>query len=106
MARLYYQIGDFETHNSNRYLGKSLGIFHQVDATRPHWWLVNIGSGNGLVPSGNKPLSESMLTQIYVYVYVYGLKVTSIPKMSDCAVGCWESRWDSNPRSFCHKEET
>ena len=26
--------------------------------------LVNIGSGNGLVPSGNKPLSEPMLTQI------------------------------------------
>ena len=26
-----------------------------MDATRPHWWLVNIGSGNGLVPSGNKP---------------------------------------------------
>ena len=28
--------------------------------------LVNIGSGNGLVPSGNKPLPEPMLTQIYV----------------------------------------
>ena len=27
---------------------------------------VNIGSGNGLVPSGNKPLPEPMLTQIYV----------------------------------------
>ena len=38
----------------------------QVNATRPYWWLVNIGSGNGLVPSGNKPLSEPMLTQIYV----------------------------------------
>ena len=22
------------------------------------WWLVNIGSGDGLVPSGNKPLPE------------------------------------------------
>ena len=29
-----------------------------------HWWSVNIGSGNGLVPSGNKPLPEPMLTQI------------------------------------------
>ena len=27
---------------------------------------VNIGSGNGLVPSGNKPLPEPMLTQISV----------------------------------------
>ena len=26
-------------------------------------WQVNIGSGNGLVPSGNKPLPEPMLTQ-------------------------------------------
>ena len=28
------------------------------------WWQVKIGSGNGLVPSGNKPLPELMLTQI------------------------------------------
>ena len=28
----------------------------------------NIGSGNGLVPSGNKPLPEPMLTQIYVAI--------------------------------------
>ena len=27
---------------------------------------VNIGSGNGLVPLGNKPLPEPMLAQIYV----------------------------------------
>ena len=27
----------------------------------------NIGSGNGLVPSGNEPLPEPMLTQIYVH---------------------------------------
>ena len=24
----------------------------------PHWWLINIGSGKGLMPSGNKPLSN------------------------------------------------
>ena len=29
-----------------------------------YWWSVNIGSGNGLVPSGNKPLPEPILTQI------------------------------------------
>ena len=38
----------------------------------PRWMLldltidVSIGSGNGLAPSGNKPLPEPMLTQIYV----------------------------------------
>ena len=38
---------------------------HQVNATRPNWWSVNIGSDNGLMPSGTKPLSEPMLTQVY-----------------------------------------
>ena len=38
----------------------------QVNATKHLWWYVNIGSGNGLVPSGNKPLPEPMLTQTYV----------------------------------------
>ena len=37
-----------------------------MNATRPYWWSVNIGSGNGLVPSGNKPLPEPMLTKIFV----------------------------------------
>ena len=31
---------------------------------------VNIGSGNGLVPSGNKPLPEPMLTQISVAMLI------------------------------------
>ena len=31
-----------------------------------HWGSVNIGSGNGLVPSGNKPLPEPILTQNFV----------------------------------------
>ena len=31
----------------------------------------NIGSGNGLVPSGNKPLSEPMLTQIYAAIWCH-----------------------------------
>ena len=31
-----------------------------------------IGSGNGLVPSGNKPLSEPMLTQMYVAIRIRG----------------------------------
>ena len=30
---------------------------------------VNIGSGNGLVPSGNKPLPEPMLNQISVAIW-------------------------------------
>ena len=34
-----------------------------MNATGPYLLSVNIGSGNGLVPSGNKPLPETMLTQ-------------------------------------------
>ena len=38
----------------------------QVKCHKLHWWLVNIGSGNGLVPLGIKPLPELMLTQISI----------------------------------------
>ena len=32
-------------------------------------WLVNIGSVNGLVPSGNKPLPETILTRFYIITW-------------------------------------
>ena len=32
---------------------------------------VIIGSGNGLVPDGTKPLPEPMFTQIYVAIYLH-----------------------------------
>ena len=32
-------------------------------------WLDNISSGNGLVPSGNKPLPKLMFTQVYVTIW-------------------------------------
>ena len=43
----------------------------QVTATRSHRRWVAIGLGNGLVPSGTKPLPEPMLTQFYVSHSVY-----------------------------------
>ena len=42
--------------------------YSQGNATKPHYWDVNIGSGNGLVLSGSKPLSELILTQINVTI--------------------------------------
>ena len=39
-----------------------------MDATVRYLRQVNIGSGNGLEPSGNKSLPEPMLTQIYVAI--------------------------------------
>ena len=36
-----------------------------MNAIRSLWLWVNVGSGNGLVPSGNKPLLEPMLTKFH-----------------------------------------
>ena len=35
-----------------------------MNVTGLQWWSVNIGSCNGLVPSGDKPLPEPMVTQM------------------------------------------
>ena len=35
----------------------------------------NIGSGNGFLPSGNKPLPEPMLTQVYDDVWHHRISV-------------------------------
>ena len=61
---LQSQISEFHTHFNDTYLEYFLWNCNQLNATTPHWSLINIGSGNGLVPSGNKPLPEPMLTQI------------------------------------------
>ena len=53
------------------YLDHILWNWASVIATRPHWWTVNIGSGNGLVLSGNKRLPEPMLTQIFVTIWLH-----------------------------------
>ena len=56
---------NFQTYIKDTYLEYFLWNCPLVNTTSPHWWLVNIGSGNGLVPSGNKPLPEPMLIQIF-----------------------------------------
>ena len=40
-----------------------------MNAMGPYCWEANIGSGNGLVPSGNKPIPEPMLNNIYVTIW-------------------------------------
>ena len=42
--------------------------YSHVNVTEHLWLEVNMGSGNGLVPSGNKPLPEPMLTDLYVVI--------------------------------------
>ena len=59
----------FQTHFNDKYLKYFLCNCYQVNDTTTHWSLVNIGSGNGLVPSGNKPLPEPVLTQISATIW-------------------------------------
>ena len=65
-----FGISNFQAQNFNdwwlRYL---LQNCTQMNATGPYWLQVNIGSGDGLVPSGNKSLPEPMLTQIYAAIW-------------------------------------
>ena len=49
-----------------------------MNSTGPYCWKVNIGSGNGLVPSGNKPLPEPMLTQFLVALWTQWVNVPSL----------------------------
>ena len=57
---IVFLIGTFRFPHDNR---------PKMIATGLHWWYVNSGSGNGLVPSDNKPLPEPMLRQIYVAIW-------------------------------------
>ena len=53
---LQSQISKFQIHFNDKYLMYFWSNYYQVSATTPHWSLVNIGTGNGLVPSGNVDL--------------------------------------------------
>ena len=44
-----------------------------MNPTGPYWWQVNIGSGDGLVPSDKKPLPELMLAQFSCHAFEWSL---------------------------------
>ena len=64
-----FYIFNFQTDFSDWWLRHLLWNCPNMNVTGLHWWSVNIGSGNGLVLSGNKPLPEPMLTQICVTIW-------------------------------------
>ena len=50
---------NFQANGISRWMRYLLWSCPQVIVIKPHWWIVNSGSGNnGLVWSGNKPLTE------------------------------------------------
>ena len=59
----------FQLDLSDWWLRHLLWNCPNMNATGLRWRSVNIGSGNGLVPSGNKPLPGPMLTQIYIAIW-------------------------------------
>ena len=59
-----FHITKFQANFSAWWLRYLLCNSPYMNFTVFYWWQVNIGSSNGLVPSGNKPLPESMLTQL------------------------------------------
>ena len=42
-----------------------------MEATGLDCWLVDVGSANCLVPTGNRPLPEQMLTYIFVAIWYH-----------------------------------
>ena len=61
-VQLYSWSSNFQTHIKDQYLEHVISTCPQVNARRPHWWLVKIGLGGGLVPWGNRPLLEPTRT--------------------------------------------
>ena len=55
-----------------------------MNANWPYWWYVNIGSGNGLLLSGRKPLPGPLLTPISVTVWCHWATEGGLPH---CQVG-------------------
>ena len=54
---------------SYKFIIQNSSLGTAVNAFEPQWREVNIGSGNTLMPSGNKPLHEHMLTRICVAIW-------------------------------------
>ena len=73
---LQFQISKFQTHSSDKHHKYGLWYCYQVNAKTPHWSLVNIGSGNGLVPSGNKSVHKPMLTQMYIAIWGHHITIS------------------------------
>ena len=42
-----------------------LANWYQANVEEYFWWSVNIGSDNGLMLAGNKPLPEAILTMVH-----------------------------------------
>ena len=60
-----------KTHFSNRHIDQCLRNLPQVNVIGPHWWDVNINSGNGLGPLDTKTLPGAMLIKLHAGIWRY-----------------------------------
>ena len=71
LSRHCTEITAIETHTGDRNLEIFLRNRLDANATRTKWWVVSIGSVNGLLPSGSKPLPEPTMTEIHVALWLH-----------------------------------
>ena len=66
-------------------------IYISLIVTEPQWWFINIGLDNGLVPSGNKPLLEPVVNQIYVVIWCHQATMAWCLYLNQC--------WPKSPQA-------
>ena len=62
-------MSSFLANFSNWWLRYLLRNWPHMNVTGPYWWWINIGSGNGLVSDGTKPLPRPTLDQVFVVTW-------------------------------------
>ena len=93
---LWFQMCKFQMQLEDGNLEYSSKHYPGMNARGPRWWLVNIGSGNGLVPSGNKPsLPEPKLTHIYVTTWHHW---AIMPLLITWHISKWPTRAQAIPQ--------
>ena len=60
---------NFQTFIKANYIENFLWNFPQVIDREPHWPIVIVGRGNGLVPLCNEQLHEQVLTNFYYTIW-------------------------------------
>ena len=74
-----------------------------MNVTGLNWGSVNIGSGNGLVLSGSKPLPELMLTQMSIAMWPQWAKIIIKVKIIFTRLLWWAHKCFSSAWELCMK---
>ena len=91
-------INNFQTHIKDGYPEYFQWNYSQECATRPHWWLVNIGSGNGLIGA----LRQQAITWTNVDPHLCRHMASLGLKRRRTLIVCnfWITRWRHQMKTF------